>query len=349
MKSYNKLLIVIFTFLLGIQLSAQRIGDLNGINYQAIAIDEEGKEIVGMDIDGKPLYEKEIGVRFTIQKGQQGEVQYQETHTTLTDQYGLFSLVIGHGVQTGTGIYSDLLSIPWIDADQWLKVEISIENDANYKVVSHQQLMTVPYAFYTDDIADDAITTEKILDQTILNDDISNNTIDLSTKVTDTLAVENGGTGKGSLTDGGLIIGGGTGPVKVLPQASDGQIPVGVTSSDPALKMLAAGEGILITQKTDSVIVSSTISGEVTANGVQSINIGVIPAGSTYISPSFPVPGGGAVMGDIILASLDINLQGCIMTPYLFSENTARVAIFNGTAGSVNLGNNVNVKILIVK
>lgn len=195
MKTYFTLFTVLFTLIVGFQANAQRIGDLNGINYQAVAIDEDGKEIVGMDIDGKPLYEKEISVRFTIQKGQDGEVQYQETHTTLTDQYGLFSVVIGHGEQSGSGAYSDLLSIPWIDADQWLKVELSIENNNDYRVVSLQQFMTVPYAFYTDDIADDAITTEKILNEEILNEDVSAGAIDSRTILDETILAEDIATG----------------------------------------------------------------------------------------------------------------------------------------------------------
>lgn len=370
MKIMSKIyLVVLITVFTTGQAVSQRIGNLNGINYQAVAIDEEGKEIVGMDIMGKPLYEKQIGVRFTIHKGESGPVQYQETHTALTDEYGLFSLIIGKGAQTGSGTYPDLLSIPWIDADQWLKVEIAVRNDGNYRMVSLQQFMSVPYSFYTDDIADNAITTEKILNETILeediatgavttseilngtilNEDISDGTINLKTKVTDTLAVKNGGTGSGYLEAGGLLIGGGSDPVKALPQGTDGQIPVGITSSDPVMKVLTGGSGILVTQKADSVIVSSTITGGVQANGVEAINIGIISSGSTYISQSFPVPGGNALMGDIILASINVNLNGCMLTPYLFSDNTARIAIYNGTPAAVNLGNNVQVKILIVK
>jgi hypothetical protein len=58
MKTSIKLYTVLIALIIGFQANAQRIGDLNGINYQAVAIDEDGKEIVGMDIDGKPLYEK---------------------------------------------------------------------------------------------------------------------------------------------------------------------------------------------------------------------------------------------------------------------------------------------------
>lgn len=178
MKTIKKLVAIIIVVIAFQSIHAQRIGNLEGINYQAVAVDDEGKEIVGMDINGKPLYNKEIGVKFSILKGSDGPVQYQETHTALTDKYGLFSLTIGLGTQTGEGEYTKLLDMPWIDADQWLKVEISIKNDGNYKLVSLQKFQSVPYSFYTDDIADDAITTEKILDSTILNQDLSTGSVD---------------------------------------------------------------------------------------------------------------------------------------------------------------------------
>lgn len=168
-------------------LNAQRIGDLNGIYYQAVALDDEVKQIVGTDVIAKPLYNRNIGVRFTVTKGLNGLVQWQETHTTNTDKYGLFTLVIGKGSPTGTAAYARLLDIPWIDADQWLKVEISTKNDGNYKMVSYQQFMSVPYAFYTDDIADDAITTEKILDSAILNRDIRTSSVDTRTVLDSTV------------------------------------------------------------------------------------------------------------------------------------------------------------------
>ncbi len=63
--------VILFCFI-NQNIYSQNIGDLKGIHYQAVAIDEDGKEIVGKDIEGKPLYKKAIGVRFTITKGLNG-------------------------------------------------------------------------------------------------------------------------------------------------------------------------------------------------------------------------------------------------------------------------------------
>ena len=40
-------------------------------------------------------------------------------HQTNTDKFGLFTLIIGKGTQTGKGLYKKMLDIPWIDADQF--------------------------------------------------------------------------------------------------------------------------------------------------------------------------------------------------------------------------------------
>ncbi|MEF8845611.1 MAG: hypothetical protein V5A59_09075 [Bacteroidales bacterium] len=373
MKTYTKLIFIALLIFANIgHISGQNIGDLHGINYQAVAIDEDGKEIVGMDMEGKPLYEKEIGVRFTIQKGEDGQTLYQETHTTLTDQQGLFSLTIGKGNPTG-GEYTHLNDIPWIDADQWLKVEISIENDGNYRVVSNQQFMSVPYSFYTDNIADNAITTAKILnhtiqnedidtgsvdtrtilDGTIQNEDIANETINLTQKVRDTLPVENGGTGRGSVPEGSILVGQDANSLDTVMVSDSAMILTNIEGEgNTKLYKFRAGTGtsLSVDSTNNTITVNTTISGEVDADGTKTLDIGTIAPGDTYVSPSFPVPEeSNGEMGDIVLASIDKNLRGCMLTPYFFSTETIKVAIFNGTGSNVNLGNNVNVKLLIVQ
>ena len=438
---YAMLLLVLTSHIL----FAQQIGNLEGINYQAVAIDEDGKEIVGMDVDGKPLYNKAIGVRFTILSGSNGPVLYEETHTANTDQYGLFSLVIGSGTQTSAGLYTILMDIPWIDADQFLKVEIAINNDDDYKLVSLQKFMTVPYSFYTDDIADNAITTNKILNETILaedigtgavetseildetiqavdidtgavttseilnetilaediatgavetseildetiqaadidtgavttseildetiqaedidtgavttseilngtilNEDIANGTIDLTAKVTGILPVPNGGTGVASSTDGGILLGGGTGPIKFLAVADSGQIPIGDGTTDPVLNTLTAGIGISITNGAGTITINSTVGG-VNSNSAGTVPVGTIANGTTFISGAIPVP--GVAFGNIIIASFDQDLRGCILRAYVFSANNIKVAIYNGTGTPQTLGTGA-LRVLVVQ
>jgi len=308
---------------------SQQIGNLNGIYYQAVAVDDFGKEIVGMDIEGKPLYEKAIGVRFGITKGLNGTIEWEETHTTTTDKYGLFTLVIGKGTPTGNGTYTTLLDIPWIDADQFLKVEISTKNDGTYKLVSNQQFMSVPYSFYTDDIADNAITSAKILNGTILNDDIADNTINLKTKITDSLSVAHGGTGRNNLLVESILVGSGDDPVKQKI----------LTSTDAS---------VTITQTADSIDLKAVpVPVLVTSDPAGTFNIPNIPNGSTYVSNAINYT--GVNFGDIIIASINSNLQGCMLTAYVSQQNVIRVAIYNGTGGTVNFGLDVQLRVFVIK
>jgi len=359
---------VILVCLMNQNAISQNIGDLHGIYYQAVAIDENGKEIVGMDVEGKPHYEKAIGVRFTITKGLNGAIQWEETHTTTTDKYGLFSLTIGLGTATGNALYTTMLDIPWIDADQFLKVEISTKNDGNYVLVSNQRFMTVPYSFYTDDIADNAITTAKILNETILaediatsavqsseilnetilaedinvgavasseilngtiiNEDIADNTINLKSKVVDSLSVVNGGTGKNFLSANHILVGNDANPVSVK-------------------TLYSPDATVLITQTADTInlrAVSAPV--QVTSDPAGTFVIGNLPNGSTYTSNA--INAFAVDFGNIIIGSIDVDLQGCMLTSYVSQPNVIRISIYNGTGSAKNLGT-VNVKVFIVK
>jgi hypothetical protein len=505
-----------------------QIANLEGINYQAVAIDDESHQLVGYDAIGKPLYEREIGVRFAISNGPAGSVTYyQEEHSTTTDRYGMFSLTIGLGAYLG-GDYSALLNIPWYNGDQWLMVEISTKNDGEYKEVSYSKFMAVPYSFYTDDIADNSITTWKIVDETIqavdidtsavttseildetilaediatgavetseildetilaediatgavetseildetilaediatgavetseilnetilaediatgavetseilnetilaediatgavetseilnetilaediatgavetseilnetilaediatgavetseilnetilaediatgavetseilnetilaediatgavetseildgtiLNQDIQNGTIDLTTKVNGILPTVNGGTGvNGSAAaKGTLLIGNGSGFT---------------------LDSLTAGTGIAIQNTPGGIEISTTITGGVNSNIAGNVNPNNILNGQTWISPAIPLQ--GVNFGNIIIGSLNTSLQGCQMTCFVNSSNIIKVSIYNGTGGNVNLGNGLQLRVVVVQ
>ena len=83
-----------------------------GINYQAVARDNYGKEIVNTDIE----------VQFTIRSGSPtGTVVYQEVFTDVTtSRYGVFSLVIGKGDPV-SGTFAD---INWSSFNHYLQVSV---------------------------------------------------------------------------------------------------------------------------------------------------------------------------------------------------------------------------------
>ncbi len=143
MKTFTLLIILaVFSYLHGLAQVA------DGISYQAVALDADGNEIVGTDADWKIIEDKQFYVRFSILEAEpDGEVVYQERHTAHTDPFGMFSLVIGHGDDTGDGRYAVLADIPWGAEKMFLKVELDINRDGSFRVMDIQQMMSVPFAF----------------------------------------------------------------------------------------------------------------------------------------------------------------------------------------------------------
>lgn len=131
----NRLLLVLSLALFSItHLRAQAP---KGINYQGIARDNEGK----------PIASKTISVRISILKNSAtGEVEYAEVHKPQTNQFGLFTLVIGQGtVETGSFAF-----VSWAVGNKWLQIELDPEGNSTYLMAGSQQLMSVPYAFYSE-------------------------------------------------------------------------------------------------------------------------------------------------------------------------------------------------------
>ncbi|NBX81262.1 MAG: hypothetical protein EBQ94_12980 [Flavobacteriales bacterium] len=119
-----------------------------GINYQAVVYSDNGDNQPGLNVSGQVLRNKNIRVRYTIiQNASNGTEVYKEAHTTTTDAFGMFSLIIGQGVQEGSNAFA---SISWGAGKHFLKVEIDKRGGTNYVMMSNQQLLSVPYALYAD-------------------------------------------------------------------------------------------------------------------------------------------------------------------------------------------------------
>ena len=129
------------------------LAQTDGLNYQAVIIDPYPEEIPGIDITGNILPNKEINVRFTI-SGSTGITQYQEVHTTKTDEYGMINLVIGKG-NSVTGKFTEIY---WDGSTKNLKVEINL--DGTYSDLSDQELLFVPYAYHRDIIASEDLSVD---------------------------------------------------------------------------------------------------------------------------------------------------------------------------------------------
>lgn len=105
-----------------------------GLNYQAVA----------RDADGQPWQDTTLDVQFTIlQDAPDGTPLYTETHTAVTNAFGLFTLTIGQGATTG--VFSN---IPWRDGLKFLEVTI------DGQLSGTTQLWSVPYALFAESTLD---------------------------------------------------------------------------------------------------------------------------------------------------------------------------------------------------
>lgn len=131
--------------------SSGLLAQTEGITYQAVLVDNNPDEIPGIDVPSNNIPNKELAIRFTILDGM-GDVEYQETQDTQTDDYGTISLTIGLGQTTGEsmGTFDQIL---W-DGPKTLNVEIDLEAGSNFTAFSSQPLHYLPYARHRELIAD---------------------------------------------------------------------------------------------------------------------------------------------------------------------------------------------------
>jgi hypothetical protein len=99
------------------------------------------------DAEGNPLANKAITLRLSIQAGESGVLQWQETQDITTDEFGMLSIHVGRGTRVD-GLQSDFSSIPWTTADMYLKVELN--QGQGFSDLGSNQLLSVPYAFAAD-------------------------------------------------------------------------------------------------------------------------------------------------------------------------------------------------------
>lgn len=104
-------------------------------SYQAIA----------RNTAGDPLENQAIGVRISILNNTStGTLLYRETHTTTTNQFGLFTLEIGGG----TVVNGAMNAIDWGLGDKFLRVDFDPNGGTSYTNMGATQLLSVPYALY---------------------------------------------------------------------------------------------------------------------------------------------------------------------------------------------------------
>jgi hypothetical protein len=111
----------------------------NLLQYQAVIRNSSGAVVANQP----------VGMRLSILKGKaSGTTVYSETHRDTTSANGLVSVEIGAGsVVTGS-----FVSINWGQGPYFIKTETDITGGTNYLLNVTQQLLSVPYANYTNSV-----------------------------------------------------------------------------------------------------------------------------------------------------------------------------------------------------
>ena len=109
-------------------------------NYQAVVRNSDNQVISG----------QVVGFRMTILKGGlEGEAVYTETHQTVTSPLGIADLMIGDGQP----VSGDFGTIGWGDDSYFLNIELDPSGGDAYEPMGVSQLISVPYALYTGNVA----------------------------------------------------------------------------------------------------------------------------------------------------------------------------------------------------
>ena len=112
-----------------------------GINYQAAVRDSDG---ILYDNDNLTVY-------FRLITLETGNIVWEEVHNVQTNDFGVFSTIIGYGDSTSLGVFNNFEDINWGEGSIFMKIDIDFDNDGPSQPVSfgESQLLSVPYALYS--------------------------------------------------------------------------------------------------------------------------------------------------------------------------------------------------------
>jgi microcystin-dependent protein len=107
-----------------------------GFGYQAVARSIDGQIKAGTAIEVQyGLYTDNLS----------SQPDWQETHSLVTDSFGVFNATIGKGVKNG-GVYNAFNEIDFGKYAYWLQVDV--KDNGSWQTISKTQLQSVPYAEY---------------------------------------------------------------------------------------------------------------------------------------------------------------------------------------------------------
>ena len=109
----------------------------HSISYQAVARSTSGTVVPNTTLSV---------IASILNNSPTGTVAYSEKFSVSTNQYGLFTMHLGQGTPV-TGTFD---GISWGGSSHWLKIEIDFANTGLFTLLGTSELLSVPYALYSE-------------------------------------------------------------------------------------------------------------------------------------------------------------------------------------------------------
>ncbi|MDZ4750171.1 MAG: hypothetical protein SGI87_01055 [Flavobacteriales bacterium] len=110
-----------------------------GISYQAVA-----RQIP----NGDELTDTPLTVRIRILNESETN-EYEETHSTASNAFGLVNFIIGQGIPSGNGLVAGFDEINWATGSHYVEVGMIYPGVTEFQTIGQSELLSVPYAFFS--------------------------------------------------------------------------------------------------------------------------------------------------------------------------------------------------------
>jgi hypothetical protein len=250
----KKFILFVIALIYFTNINAQISQTSEGILFQAVAT----------DLDGNPAKSRSIYIKDAIIKNSvNGEVLYVETFQLTTSPTGIFTIVIGKGIQN-SGV-SSIGKIDWSNASFFLNIKIAIvpklrtaswDPNNNYVDMGTSQFWTVPFAMYAQNVTGADLKLNIADTAQMLNNRIQRDTTFLSTRINQKEALSN--------KSNSLILDG----------ASNEKYP-SVKAVKTYVDGLVFSNGILDGSIVSSQLADSSVTDAKIANGISASKVGL--------------------------------------------------------------------------
>ncbi len=134
----------------------------HAFKYQAVVRNPDGTVVENSNVSFEIVI---------LQTSRVGIPVYTETHNVITNDYGVVNLEIGNGDTS-----DELSSVDWGADNYFMRVSMDIEGGTDYQEMGTTQLLSVPYALYSEtaeNIPDSTVTSAIIRNGEVQADDLA--------------------------------------------------------------------------------------------------------------------------------------------------------------------------------